>query len=83
VLKRFAALYAEAGNSANPGAAAGVVPAADAAAKMVHAVLTSADWWGEDLTAYPGLEAAVSGHLAAIWKSGVKAVIEQIAGVRA
>jgi tagaturonate reductase len=72
VLRRFAALYAEAGNLADSGAAA----------KITHAVLASADWWGEDLCAVPGLEAAVSGYLAAIGKSGVQAVIEHITGIK-
>jgi tagaturonate reductase len=68
VLKRFAALYAEAGESADQ----------DAVQKIVRAVLASADWWGEDLCAYPGLEDAVSGYLAAILKTGVRGVIEQV-----
>jgi tagaturonate reductase len=70
VLKRFAALYAEAGSSTDPATAQ----------KIVHTVLGYADWWGEDLTKYPELETAVSGHLAAIRKSGIAALIGQIAG---
>ncbi|GHU87165.1 altronate oxidoreductase [Spirochaetia bacterium] len=70
VLKRFAALYAEAGDSVDPAAAQ----------KIVHTVLGYADWWGEDLIKYPELEAAVSGHLAAIRKSGIAAVIGEVTG---
>ncbi|MDR0589396.1 MAG: tagaturonate reductase [Spirochaetaceae bacterium] len=65
VLKRFAALYAETGGDE-----------AARAEKITRAVLGSADWWGEDLREYAGLEAAVSAYLGAIRKSGVKAVIE-------
>jgi tagaturonate reductase len=68
VLKRFAALYAEAG------------PGPEAAAKIVHTVLGYADWWGEDLTTYPELETAVSRYLAAIRKSGIAAVIGEVTG---
>jgi len=56
VLERFDALYA--------------VKDADAqarAARIAREVLSDAAWWGEDLTARPGLEAAVRDGLAAIW----------------
>jgi tagaturonate reductase len=65
VLKRFAALYA---GAEGDGAAA--------AQRISRAVLGSAEWWGEDLLAYPGLLEAVSAYLAAIWRSGIKNVIE-------
>ncbi|MDR2069859.1 MAG: tagaturonate reductase [Treponema sp.] len=68
VLKRFAALYREAEGDDG-----------ERARKIVRAVLSSADWWGEDLCAYPGLEDAVSGYLGAVWSSGIKSVIEGLA----
>jgi tagaturonate reductase len=64
VLKRFAALY---------GAAQG--DGAEKARRIARAVLSSADWWGEDLCAYPGLEDSVSACLAAVWGSGIESVI--------
>ena len=68
VLERFASLYKEAGPvSADPEAAAH---------KLSRAVLSAADWWGEDLCAYEGLESAVAGNLQTIWSSGMKAAIE-------
>jgi mannitol-1-phosphate/altronate dehydrogenase len=65
ILKRFAALYREAGDSGTEGAR-----------RISRAVLGAADWWGEDLRASAGLEEAVSAYLAAIWSSGIKTVIE-------
>jgi tagaturonate reductase len=63
VLKRFAALYRDTeGDGERPG-------------KITRAVLGFVDWWGEDLSAYAGLEDAVSACLAAIWSSGIKSVI--------
>ena len=44
----------------------------------VKAVLTQADWWGEDLTKIPGLEAAVVENLESIAKIGAKAHIEKL-----
>jgi tagaturonate reductase len=67
VVKRFAALYDETNGDA-----------AEKARKIARAVLSSSDWWGEDLCVYPGLEGAVSAYLAAIWSSGVKGVIEEL-----
>jgi tagaturonate reductase len=64
-LKRFAALYAEAGD---PGGAQ----------KIVGAVLASEDWWGEDLRAYPGLEEAVSAYLAEILRTGARPAIKRL-----
>jgi tagaturonate reductase len=66
VLKRFAALYKAAGNLADPAEAR----------KIVHPVLAAEDFWGEDLSVRPGLEDAVTGYFAAIWKSGIRFVIE-------
>jgi mannitol-1-phosphate/altronate dehydrogenase len=66
ILRRFAALYAE--DPVEPGAAR----------KIVHAVLAAEDWWGEDLLALPGLEDAVTGYFTAIWKRGVRSVLEQL-----
>jgi tagaturonate reductase len=53
---------------------------ADPACVLVHAVLSTAGFWGEDLSAVPGLEEAVSAHYAAIQKSGVRSVLEGMAG---
>ena len=64
VLKRFAALYRETESGG------------ERARKITRAVLGSADWWGEDLCAYPGLEDAVAGYLGAVWSCGIKRVIE-------
>ncbi|MDR0759665.1 MAG: tagaturonate reductase [Treponema sp.] len=69
VLKRFAGLYAEAGEAPDPGGVR----------KIVNAVLSSADWWGEDLRAYPGLEDAVCGSLTAILTDGARSAIERLA----
>jgi tagaturonate reductase len=69
VVKRFAALYAEGGEAAWASLAL-------QAGKIAHGVLSSADWWGEDLTARAGLEDAVAANLEAIWKQGIKSVIE-------
>jgi tagaturonate reductase len=69
ILERFASLYKEAGSVlADPEAAA---------KKLAHAVLSTTDWWGEDLTAYAGLESAVAANLASIWSKGMKAAIEE------
>ena len=37
---------------------------------LVHAVLANADFWGEDLTALPGLEATVLNGLECIFSEG-------------
>jgi tagaturonate reductase len=64
VLKRFVALYRDTeGDGERP-------------RKITRAVLGFVDWWGEDLSAYAGLEDAVSAYLAAIWSSGIKSVIQ-------
>jgi tagaturonate reductase len=67
ILKRFEALYAQAGSLD-----------AGAARNIVHAVLSDIGWWGENLTAHAGLEDAVALYLAAIWKDGIKAMIEKV-----
>jgi tagaturonate reductase len=59
VLKRFAALYQE---DTTP----------NKARTIAQAVLSSADWWGEDLAAVPGLVDAVAANLAGIWKNGIR-----------
>ncbi|MDR3161660.1 MAG: tagaturonate reductase [Spirochaetaceae bacterium] len=65
IVKRFAALYAETAGSET-----------EKARRITRAVLGSVDWWGEDLSAYGGLEDAVGADLAAIRRSGIKSVIE-------
>jgi tagaturonate reductase len=67
-LKRFAALYAEAGESVEP----------SAERKIVNAVLASKDWWGEDLCEYPGLEDAVTGYLTEILRTGARPALERL-----
>jgi tagaturonate reductase len=64
VVRRFAALYAETGEDETT-----------KAQRIAHAALGSVDWWGEDLTAYTGLEAVVAAHLAAMWRSGIQSVM--------
>jgi tagaturonate reductase len=65
VLKRFAALYAETEGDETA-----------RAHKITRAVLGSAAWWGTDLLALPGLADGVSACLGAIWRSGIRRVIE-------
>lgn len=48
-------------------------------AEYVNAVMTQAAWWGEDLTAIEGFEAAVVKHLSRIDEVGAKAHIEEMA----
>jgi tagaturonate reductase len=72
ILKRFAALYRGAGEDET-----------EKARRISRAVLGAADWWGEDLRAYAGLEDAVGACLAGIWNSGIKGVIEGLARGRA
>jgi tagaturonate reductase len=68
ILKRFAEWYAAAGDLA----------AGDAARGLVHEVLSAAGFWGEDLSAVPGLEEAVSAHFGAIQNHGVRSALEGI-----
>jgi tagaturonate reductase len=60
VLERFASLYKDADLS-NP----------NTAKRIAHAVLSSIDWWGEDLSAIAGFEDAAAGELASIWEKGI------------
>ena len=48
------------------------------AADTAHAVLQNADFWGEDLTALPGFEAAVSAALSDIREKGARAAIDAL-----
>lgn len=72
VLERFAALYAVKDSGA---------PAARAT-RITRAVLSETAWWGENLTALPGLEAAVSAGLEAIWTVGAHAALESLVAAR-
>ena len=67
VLDTFLALYS-----------AEYADAEDKAAKIAKAVLSNEAWWGQDLTAVEGLEAAVAGYLASIWTKGMTATIESL-----
>jgi tagaturonate reductase len=49
-----------------------------AADEIVPAVLRKAEWWGEDLSALPGLEAAVGGALASIREKGMRAAVAEV-----
>lgn len=54
----------------------------EATAKIVaKAVLAKTEWWGEDLSTKADLLKAVENHIANIWKNGMKAALENIAGV--
>jgi tagaturonate reductase len=68
ILKRFAEWYAAAGDLA----------AGDAARGLVHEVLSAAGFWGEDLSAVPGLEEAVFAHFGAIQNHGVRSALEGV-----
>lgn len=68
-LKRFASLYKENG-AAN-------APALNAR-NIAHAVLSSTDWWGEDLSAIPRLEDKITAHLECIWRNGMRTEIEKV-----
>lgn len=52
--------------------------AAGSDADYVHSVMAESDWWGEDLTAIAGFEAAVAGHIARINEVGIKAHIAEL-----
>jgi tagaturonate reductase len=67
ILREFESLYAaHAGNTA------------DDARAIVKAVLARTDWWGQDLTALPGLSDAVASGLASIRKDGMKSALESV-----
>jgi hypothetical protein len=78
-LRRFAALWAAAGGDSGTGDSSGGAngggtnPAA--LQGLVHAALGSADWWGEDLTAYPDIEKAVAESLVLISRDGMAAAL--------
>jgi len=50
----------------------------DAAANYVHAALANQDFWGEDLTLLPGLEATVLKHYEAILHDGAYAAMKNV-----
>lgn len=52
--------------------------AAKSTPDYVRAVMTQADWWGEDLTQIAGMYDAVCRHLQGIEKKGAKAYIKQL-----
>ncbi|MDR1445240.1 MAG: tagaturonate reductase [Treponema sp.] len=65
ILRRFAALWAALdGVSGSP-------------ALLVHEVLSCRDWWGEDLSAYPAVEDAVTMALETILRDGIAAALAQ------
>ncbi|MDR0785459.1 MAG: tagaturonate reductase [Treponema sp.] len=66
ILARFAALYQKSADDPNRAYA------------VAQAVLSSAAWWGEDLSVIPGFTDAVAANLEGIWKNGVKAELERI-----
>ena len=66
ILSRFAELYQEEDR------------VAEKAARITREVLSEGSWWGEDLTAYEGLEENVSKGLAAIWTMGMRKALEQV-----
>lgn len=49
----------------------------DDAAALAHAVCTNSDFWGEDLSAVDGFEAAVAGYLKDIEEKGAYAVMKE------
>ena len=51
---------------------------AEKAAAIAKSVLSESAWWGEDLTAVPGLEDKVRGYLETIWTDGMTKAIEKI-----
>ena len=50
----------------------------DGSAAYAHAVLSNEAFWGQDLTAVPGLEAVVAGYLAQIETEGAYAVMKSL-----
>jgi tagaturonate reductase len=66
ILKEFESLYAAHGKTE------------DGAKAVAGAVLKRTDWWGEDLGALPGFQAAVETALGSIRKDGMKAALEKI-----
>lgn len=85
VLERFAAMYAEFCNGGDseiggkPGK--GKVDKegnSGKASRLVRAVLSESQWWGEDLCCQPGLEATVKNSLENIWNLGMPKALEAI-----
>lgn len=68
VLERFTTLYGKGGSIE------------DKAARLSKEVLSDTSWWGEDLTARPGLEDAVRKNLADIWSRGISKALEALCG---
>ena len=52
--------------------------AAKSTGEYVQAVMSRADFWGEDLTAIPGFAAAVTAHVEGMAEQGVRAYIESL-----
>ena len=50
----------------------------EAPEQLVHAVLSNADFWGEDLTALPGLEEAVCNGLDCILREGAYEAMKRV-----
>ena len=67
VLEKFRTLYSA--SYSNVG---------EKAAAIAKSVLSDTSWWGEDLTAVPGLEEKIAGYLETIWTAGMSAAIERI-----
>ena len=67
VLEKFQQLYSASYSSVNEKAAA-----------ISKSVLSESAWWGEDLTAVPGLEEKVCKYLESIWTDGMTKAIEKI-----
>ncbi len=69
VLERFAGLYAVKDGDIK-----------SRARRIARAVLSDSAWWGEDLTAHPALEDAVSAGLESIWTVGTRKALERLVG---
>ena len=67
VLEKFRTLYSA--SYSNVG---------EKAAAIAKNVLSDTSWWGEALTAVPGLEEKIAGYLETIWTAGMSAAIERI-----
>ena len=67
VLAKFASLYSTEYGDVKAKAAA-----------ISKAVLSETSWWGQDLTAVPGLENAVAAHLETIWTKGMTEAIKEL-----
>ena len=67
VLEKFQKLYA-----------ASYASVAEKAGTIAKSVLSDTSWWGEDLTAVPGLEEKIAGYLETIWTDGMTKAIEKL-----